>query len=96
MGPEEVLNKKRVRCAHDGARGRQKGAVIARCRLRVWVDMVLAGMALAWCPCALALDQVLDVSQYAHTAWKVREGFSKAPSPRLLRRPTVISGWVRN
>ena len=32
---------------------------------------------LVWCPCALALNPALDVSQYAHTAWKVREGFSK-------------------
>ena len=32
---------------------------------------------LVWCPCALALNPALDVSQYAHTAWKVREGFSE-------------------
>jgi signal transduction histidine kinase/ligand-binding sensor domain-containing protein len=29
------------------------------------------------CPCAFALDPALDVSQYAHTAWKVRDGFVK-------------------
>src|SRR5262249_20111628 len=29
------------------------------------------------CPCAFALNPALDVSQYAHTAWKIREGFSK-------------------
>jgi ligand-binding sensor domain-containing protein len=29
------------------------------------------------CPCAFALDPALDVSQYAHTSWKIREGFSK-------------------
>jgi len=28
------------------------------------------------CPLALALDPSLDVSQYAHTAWTVRDGFS--------------------
>ena len=33
---------------------------------------------LACCVCALALDPSLDVSQYAHTAWKVRDGFTKA------------------
>ena len=32
---------------------------------------------LAWCPCALALNPALDVSQYTHTAWKIREGFSE-------------------
>src|SRR5262249_36917234 len=38
---------------------------------------VLAWMLLAWRPCAFALNPALDVSQYAHTSWKVREGFSK-------------------
>jgi ligand-binding sensor domain-containing protein len=32
---------------------------------------------MVWCVFALALDPSLDVSQYAHTAWKVREGFAK-------------------
>jgi len=31
----------------------------------------------AWCPTALALDPALDVSQYAHTAWRSRDGFPK-------------------
>ena len=31
---------------------------------------------LAWCPPALALNAALDVSQYAHTAWTTRDGFS--------------------
>src|SRR5262245_41933186 len=39
--------------------------------------IVLAWMLLAWRPCAFALDPALDVSQYAHTAWKIRDGFSK-------------------
>ena len=38
---------------------------------------VLACVLCAWCGCALALDPTLDVAQYAHTAWKIREGFSK-------------------
>ena len=29
------------------------------------------------CPWVLALDPSLDVDQYAHTAWRVREGFSR-------------------
>jgi signal transduction histidine kinase/ligand-binding sensor domain-containing protein len=32
---------------------------------------------LALSPVALALNPSLDVSQYAHTAWKVRDGFTK-------------------
>jgi len=38
---------------------------------------MLACMLLAWCPQALALDPSLDVSQYAHTSWKIRDGFTK-------------------
>src|SRR5262245_18096142 len=38
---------------------------------------VLACMLLACCPCALALDPALDISQYAHTLWKIRDGFPK-------------------
>ena len=30
----------------------------------------------ALCPCAVALNPALDINQYAHTAWTVREGFS--------------------
>ena len=35
---------------------------------------VLAWMLLACCPRALALNPSLDVSQYAHTAWRVQDG----------------------
>ena len=38
---------------------------------------VLACVLCAWCGCAFALDPTLDVAQYAHTAWKIREGFSR-------------------
>src|SRR5580658_9229569 len=42
---------------------------------------------LAWCPCALALNPALDVSQYAHTAWKVREGFAKGSIVSIAQTP---------
>ena len=42
---------------------------------------------LAWCPCALALDPALDVTQYAHTAWKVREGFFKSGISSIAQTP---------
>jgi ligand-binding sensor domain-containing protein len=38
---------------------------------------VLAGMLLAGGSCALALNPALDVSQYAHAAWMIRDGFPK-------------------
>jgi PAS domain S-box-containing protein len=37
---------------------------------------IAVGFLLAWCPCVFALAPSLDASQYTHTAWKVREGFS--------------------
>src|SRR5215471_8145268 len=37
----------------------------------------LFAMLMAWCPCAFALNPSLDVSQYAHTSWKIRDGFTK-------------------
>jgi len=42
---------------------------------------------LVWCPCALALNPALDVSQYAHTAWKVREGFAKGSILSIAQTP---------
>ena len=36
----------------------------------VWLSILIASGV-----CALALDPSLDVSQYAHTSWKIREGF---------------------
>jgi hypothetical protein len=42
-------------------------------RLRTVLAFILVAAPL----CAFTLDPTLDVDQYAHTAWKVREGFSK-------------------
>ncbi|HEX7315669.1 MAG TPA: two-component regulator propeller domain-containing protein [Pyrinomonadaceae bacterium] len=39
--------------------------------------LVLACILLAWCPSAFALNPTLDVNQYAHTSWKLRDGFTK-------------------
>jgi signal transduction histidine kinase/ligand-binding sensor domain-containing protein len=44
-----------------------------------------AGMARA--PRVFALDPALDVSQYAHTAWKIREGFSKGIITSIAQTP---------
>ena len=37
--------------------------------------------------CAIALDPSLDISQYAHTAWTVREGFAKGPIHSIAQTP---------
>ena len=47
-----------------GSARRKQAAVV------LWV---LAGL----CPCAPALNPSLDISQYAHTSWTIREGFFK-------------------
>jgi signal transduction histidine kinase/ligand-binding sensor domain-containing protein len=43
--------------------------------------------ALLLCSCAFALDPALDVSQYAHTSWKIREGFSKGIILSIAQTP---------
>jgi signal transduction histidine kinase/ligand-binding sensor domain-containing protein len=43
----------------------------------VQLSILLAGVLLLSSPDAWALDPALDVSQYAHTAWKIRDGFFK-------------------
>jgi hypothetical protein len=42
--------------------------------------------------CAYGLNPSLDINQYAHKSWTIREGFSRAASHRLRRRPTVFDG----
>ena len=36
----------------------------------------MLGILVASCDCGFALNPGLDISQYAHTAWTVRDGFS--------------------
>jgi signal transduction histidine kinase/ligand-binding sensor domain-containing protein len=40
-----------------------------------------------WGPAALALDAALDVSQYGHSAWKIREGFPKSYVTSMAQTP---------
>src|ERR1700733_10759377 len=39
------------------------------------------------CPCAFALNPALDVSEYAHTAWKIRDGFVNGTIGSLTPTP---------
>ena len=50
---------------------------------------VVAGIVLAWCACtcAFAFDPTLDVSQYAHTSWKVRDGFTRGAIGPIAQTP---------
>jgi PAS domain S-box-containing protein len=47
---------------------------------------MLAGMLIAR-TCAFALNPALDVSQYAHTAWKIRDGFAKGSILSITQTP---------
>lgn len=49
--------------------------------------IVLACVALACCPRAFALDPALDVSQYAHTSWKIRDGFTRGSIISIAQTP---------
>lgn len=49
--------------------------------------MALACMLFACCPCVRALDGSLDVSQYAHTTWRVRDGFFKGAVWAIAQTP---------
>jgi len=48
---------------------------------------MLAGLLLAVHPCALGLDPTLDITQYAHTAWRIREGFTKGTISSIAQTP---------
>jgi signal transduction histidine kinase/ligand-binding sensor domain-containing protein len=47
----------------------------------------LACALLVWCPRAFALNAALDASQYIHTAWKVRDGFTKGTITSIAQTP---------
>jgi ligand-binding sensor domain-containing protein/signal transduction histidine kinase len=42
---------------------------------------------LTWCPPAVALNAALDVNQYLHTAWKVRDGFTRGTIRAIAQTP---------
>src|SRR2546426_4080044 len=48
---------------------------------------LLACVLIACEPYAFALDPALDVSQYAHTAWKIRDGFTKGGIRSIAQTP---------
>jgi hypothetical protein len=66
--------------ARMGRAQRQTPAVVA-------LVVVSACILLARCPCASALDPSLDISQYAHTAWKIREGFTRGEISSIAQTP---------
>ena len=65
---------------------RRTQASVKRAR-RVASRIALAAMLLLEVPGALALDPSLDVSQYSHTAWRIRDGFAQGAIYALAQTP---------
>ena len=59
-----------VRAAVGEGAGARRGERVMR-RVALVLGVLVAG-----CGCGLALNPSLEISQYAHTAWTVRDGFS--------------------
>ena len=47
----------------------------------------MLGVLLVCCPCAFASGPSLAISQYGHTAWTTREGFSKGTINAIAQTP---------
>src|SRR5208282_4262289 len=48
---------------------------------------IAAAVLLACCRCATALSPSLDINQYAHTAWTIRDGFFKSVIYSIAQTP---------
>ena len=48
---------------------------------------VILGLLLAWGHCAFALDTSLEISQYGHRSWKIRDGFPEGYAEAIAQTP---------
>jgi PAS domain S-box-containing protein len=62
-------------------------AAYGKTRVKITAFVVGAVSLLLLCSSALALDPSLDVSQYAHTAWQFREGFTQGTIKSIAQTP---------
>src|ERR1700751_2937289 len=69
-----------------GTRAKMTSAPTRRGKARTRILVLLISV-LACSVCAFPLDQSLDVSQYAHTAWKIREGFATGTIHEIAQTP---------
>ncbi len=56
-------------------------------RHTIAAGIVLTCVMWACCSSVFALNPALDVSQYAHTAWKIRDGFAKGEITSIAQTP---------
>jgi ligand-binding sensor domain-containing protein len=59
----------------------------------VFETLLTCLLALGWSPQVFALDPSLDVSQYAHTSWKIRDGFVRG-TIRAIAQTTDGVIWL--
>jgi PAS domain S-box-containing protein len=61
----------------------------AKSQIRPALALIALGAlnVLLWSPPVFGLDPSLDVSQYAHTAWKIREGFATGTIHQIAQSP---------
>ena len=52
-----------------------------------WRSVIALFAFVSWCPSVVALRASLDISQYAHTAWKIRDGFPSGYAEALAQTP---------
>src|SRR6185295_5346083 len=88
QSPKGVIPRQLAACQYVGA------VLIAVWRLLLSKHMdtvarrvVLLLLLSAVCRSAVALDTALDASQYAHTSWKIREGFVKGAISSIAQTP---------
>src|SRR5580658_6505287 len=62
---------------------RMERRAASRTQAKAYSTLIL----LAYCPCASALNPSLDINQYAHTAWTVRDGFFKGRIRAIAQTP---------
>ena len=69
-----------------GRAGRTSGVGNGRTRASVR-GLALAAVVLAVSPGAFALDPSLNITQYAHTAWKTRDGVVRGAVGSIAQTP---------
>src|SRR5262249_44848438 len=72
---QSVLRRRRHAAVPEGATIVRTFHVLSSGAFRNPPAAALFWVWVAVCPCAWALNPSLEISQYAHTAWKARDGF---------------------
>src|SRR6185295_18704289 len=88
QSPKGVIPRQLAACQYVGA----VPIAVWRLLLSKHMDTVARRVVLllllsAVCRSAAALDTALDASQYAHTSWKIREGFVKGAITTIAQTP---------